>query len=88
MATHRCEALRHVSRRFTHPSTPRVLQLVLASLGAIVVNGIRAWLLTRVRTHGGSLSRAASLSTRNDAVANVAIIGMGLVTVWTRSVQT
>ncbi|WP_426308849.1 hypothetical protein [Cellulosimicrobium sp. E-16] len=37
----------------------------VASLGAIVVNGVCAWLLVRVRHHGGSLSRAAFLSPRN-----------------------
>ncbi|MDR3068501.1 MAG: cation diffusion facilitator family transporter [Cellulomonas sp.] len=72
-------------QRFAHPDTPRVLPLVLASLGAIVVNGTSAWLLARVRHHGGSLGRAAFLSARNDVLVNVAIIVMGLVTVWTGS---
>jgi Co/Zn/Cd efflux system component len=41
-------------------------------------------MLTRSRHHGGSLTRAAFLSARNDAAANVAIIAAGLVTafVW------
>lgn len=34
---------------------------------------------------GGSLSRAAFLSARNDVMVNVAIIAMGVVTVWTQS---
>jgi Co/Zn/Cd efflux system component len=42
-------------------------------------------LLTSVRHAGGSLSRAAFLSARNDVLVNVAIIAMGVVTVWTRS---
>ena len=71
--------------RFSSPSAPQVLPLVLASLGAIVINGTSAWLLTSVRHHGGSLSRAAFLSARNDVLVNVSIIGMGAVTVWTRS---
>ena len=37
-------------------------------------------MLARYRTHSGSLTRAAFLSARNDAVANVAIIAAGLVT--------
>lgn len=72
-------------KRFAHPEAPQVVPLVLASLGAIVVNGISAWLLARVRHHGGSLGRAAFLSARNDVLVNVAIIVMGLVTVWTGS---
>src|SRR3954451_82018 len=37
-------------------------------------------MLARYRAHGGSLTRAAFLSARNDALANVAIIAAGLVT--------
>jgi len=37
-------------------------------------------MLARYRHHGGSLTRAAFLSARNDALANVAIIGAGLAT--------
>ena len=59
--------------------------LVLASLGAIVINGTSAWLLASVRHRGGSLSRAAFLSARNDVLVNVAIIVMGVVTIWTDS---
>jgi Co/Zn/Cd efflux system component len=71
--------------RFGGPRAPQVLPLVLASLGAIVVNGAAAWLLVRVRHHGGSLSRAAFLSARNDVLVNLSIIAMGVVTLWTRS---
>ena len=35
--------------------------------------------------HGGSLSRAAFLSARNDVVVNVAIIAMAVITFWTTS---
>ena len=49
------------------------------------MNGTSAWLLSRVRHHGGSLSRAAFLSARNDVLVNLAIIAMGLATVWLRS---
>ena len=71
--------------RFADPVAPDVLPLVLASLGAIAINGTSAWLLTSVRHAGGSLSRAAFLSARNDVLVNVAIIAMGVVTLWTRS---
>ena len=44
-----------------------------------------ALMLTRYRHHAGSLTRAAFLSARNDALANVAIIGAGLTTIFVRS---
>jgi len=72
-------------QRFTDPVAPDVLPIVLASIGAIAINGTSAWLLTRVRHHGGSLSRAAFLSARNDVLVNVAIIVMAVITAWTRS---
>jgi Co/Zn/Cd efflux system component len=72
-------------QRFADPIAPDVVPLVLASVGAIAVNGTSAWLLTGVRHHGGSLSRAAFLSARNDVLVNVAIIAMGVVTLWTES---
>jgi Co/Zn/Cd efflux system component len=37
-------------------------------------------MLARYRHHSGSLTKAAFLSARNDAMANVAIIAAGLVT--------
>lgn len=42
-------------------------------------------MLARYRTHQGSLTRAAFLSARNDAIANVAIVVAGFVTVYTLS---
>ena len=71
--------------RFSDPVAPDVVPLVLVSVGAIAVNGASALLLARVRHHGGSLSRAAFLSARNDVLVNLAIIAMGIVTLWTDS---
>jgi Co/Zn/Cd efflux system component len=42
-------------------------------------------MLARFRHQGGSLTRAAFLSARNDAAANIAIIAAGLVTAYTLS---
>ena len=67
------------------PSPPAPLPLSLTGLGALVVNLICAFLLVRYRLHGGSLSRAAFLSARNDAFANIAIIIAGLITAVTLS---
>ncbi len=72
-------------QRFAAPVAPDMLPVVLASLGAIVVNGTSALIIARVREHGGSLGRAAFLSARNDVLVNVAIIAMALVTAWTAS---
>lgn len=72
-------------QRFSEPLAPAVVPVVLASLGAILVNGTSAWVLAGVRHRGGSLSRAAFLSARNDVVVNVAIIIMAVATLWTAS---
>jgi Co/Zn/Cd efflux system component len=72
-------------QRLADPVAPQVLPVVLASLGAIVINGSSALLLTTVRHHGGSLSSAAFLSARNDVLVNLSIIAMAAVTAWTRS---
>lgn len=72
-------------QKFMVPVAPEPLALSLTGLGALVVNLSCACLLARFRHHSGSLTKAAFLSARNDAVANVAIIGAGLVTafLWT-----
>lgn len=67
-------------QKFTVPVAPEPLALSLTGLGALVVNLSCAFLLARFRHHSGSLTKAAFLSARNDAIANVAIIGAGLVT--------
>ncbi|PFG41951.1 Co/Zn/Cd efflux system component [Isoptericola jiangsuensis] len=74
-----------VAGRFADPTAPAVVPVVVASVGAVLVNGTAAWLLARVRHGGGSLSRAAFLSARNDVLVNVAVIVMALVTAWTGS---
>lgn len=66
--------------KFLSPSVPAPLPLTLAGLGALAVNISCAFMLARFRHHRGSLTKAAFLSARNDALANVAIIAAGLVT--------
>jgi len=66
--------------KFTAPMPPEPLQLSLTGLGAMVINGTCALMLARFRAAGGSLTRAAFLSARNDVLANIAIIAAGLVT--------
>jgi len=67
-------------QKFNLPLPPAALPLTLTGLGALAVNLFCAFLLVRFRAHSGSLTRAAFLSARNDALANVAIIAAGLVT--------
>jgi Co/Zn/Cd efflux system component len=62
------------------PVAPEPLALSLAGLGALVVNMSCAFMLARYRHHGGSITQAAFLSARNDALANIVIIVAGLVT--------
>jgi Co/Zn/Cd efflux system component len=66
--------------KFLMPAPPDAVSLSVAGAGALVVNLACALILARFRAHGGSLSRAAFLSARNDAIANIAIIAAGLVT--------
>ena len=68
--------------KLAEPVPPEPLPLTLVGLGALAVNLICAGVLARHRRHGGSLAKAAFLSARNDAYANVAIVGAGLVTAW------
>ena len=66
--------------KFNVPVAPDPLALSLAGAGAFVVNVSCAFMLARYHHGGGSLTTAAFLSSRNDALANIAIIAAGLVT--------
>ncbi len=72
-------------QKFLLPAPPAAIPLTLTGLGSLVVNLSCAFMLARFRTHSGSLTRAAFLSARNDAVANVAIVVAGFITVATNS---
>jgi Co/Zn/Cd efflux system component len=63
------------------PVPPAAGALTIVGLGALAVNLTAALLLARHRRAEGSLTRAAFLSARNDAAANIGIITAGLVTV-------
>lgn len=72
-------------QKFSMPVPPAPMPLSLAGAGAFVVNLSCAIMLTRYRQHAGSMAKAAFLSARNDVLANVAIVGVGLITVYTHS---
>jgi Co/Zn/Cd efflux system component len=67
------------------PLPPAPLPLSLTAVGALLVNLSCALLLLRHRNHPGSLAKAAWLSARNDALANVAIIAVAVVTIWVQT---
>lgn len=64
------------------PSPPESIAMALTAGGALVVNVASALLLARHRTDDSSLTKAAWLSTRNDLVANVAIIAVAIIALW------
>lgn len=64
------------------PTAPDVTALVVTAGGAVLVNGLAAYLLSRIRHHGGSMTAAAFLTARNDVLVNLAIIAMGVLTIW------
>ncbi|WP_307807014.1 cation transporter [Naasia sp. SYSU D00057] len=63
------------------PAPPDAAPLTLTAAGALAVNLLCAVLLARHRRQAGSLARGAWLSARNDALANIAMIGAGLLTI-------
>lgn len=71
--------------KFNEPVPPAFVPLSLAGLGALVINLTCAFMLARFRKQQGSLTKAAFLSARNDALANVAIIVAGFITAFTLS---
>jgi Co/Zn/Cd efflux system component len=66
--------------KISEPVPPEPWALSATGLGALVVNLTCAYMLARFRRTGGSLAKAAFLSARNDAIANIGIIGAGIAT--------
>jgi Co/Zn/Cd efflux system component len=71
--------------KFLAPVPPEPVLLTITGVGAMIVNGTCALLLARIRSDGGSLTRAAFLSARNDVIANAAIVLAGFATAATSS---
>jgi len=72
-------------QKFNHPIPPHALSLSITGTGALLVNVTCALILAAFKQHTSSLTRAAYLSARNDAIANVAIILAGITTALTLS---
>jgi Co/Zn/Cd efflux system component len=79
-------ALWTIWQKLNVPVAPDAFSLSAAGLGALVINLICAFVLARFKSHQGSLTRAAFLSARNDAIANIAIMAAGFVTAATLSI--
>jgi Co/Zn/Cd efflux system component len=71
--------------KFHALTPPQPIALSVTGAGALAVNLSCALMLSKFREHSGSLTKAAFLSARNDAIANVAIIAAGIITVVTLS---
>ena len=68
--------------RFNNPEQPDGFGMSLVGLGALAVNFYCALLLTSHKSDVGGLAKAAYLSARNDALANVLIIFAGVLTLF------
>ena len=66
--------------KFSVPFAPSPIPLTLTGMGALVINLTCAFMLARYRRAGGSLTRAAYLSARNDGLADLAIVAAGIIT--------
>ncbi|MEY2664051.1 MAG: hypothetical protein RIR35_859 [Actinomycetota bacterium] len=64
------------------PQTPSGEGMSLVGFGALVVNVFCAFLIARHRKEQGGLVMAAYYSARNDAIANLLIIGTGVLTLF------
>jgi len=68
--------------KVNNPSVPDAISLTSVALGALIVNSVCALLLVKFRGAKQSLVLAAYLSARNDALANIAIIIAGVITMY------
>lgn len=69
-------------RQFGSPVMPDASLLGLTGLGALIVNLYCAWRLLPLRNIEGSLSKAAYLASRNDAIGNIAILIAAAISWW------
>ena len=67
-------------QKFNAPVPPAAIPLGITGLGALAINVFCAMVLARHYHHAGSLTKAAFLSARNDALGNVAIVAASFIT--------
>ena len=79
-------ALWAVWQQILYQDPPKPVELSLVALGALIINCLCTFILIRFKNFSGSLTRAAFLSARNDAFANIAIIFTGIITFFYASI--
>ncbi|MDD2781522.1 cation transporter [Sulfuricurvum sp.] len=71
--------------KILHPALPASITLTMTGAAALIINLFCAYIIARSKNTQSSLGLAAFLSARNDAIANIAIIGAGFATAATLS---
>lgn len=74
-------ALWAVWQQIIHQEPPAPVELSTVAFGALIINCLCTLILMKFRNYSGSLTKAAFLSARNDALANIAIIFTGIITI-------
>ena len=74
-------ALWAVWQQIIHQEPPAPVELSTVAFGALIINCLCTLILMKFRNYSGSLTKAAFLSARNDAFANIAIILTGIITI-------
>lgn len=77
----------NVIRAIKDPTPPAGLQITVVALGALAINFLCSLILVKHRKAEKHLIWAAYLAARNDAIANLAVIAVGLLTfIWPTSI--
>ena len=74
-------ALWAVWQQIIHQEPPAPVELSTVAFGALIINCLCTLILMKFQNYSGSLTKAAFLSARNDALANIAIIFTGIITI-------
>ena len=74
-------ALWAIWQQIIHQEPPAPVELSTVAFGALIINCLCTLILMKFRNYSGSLTKAAFLSARNDALANIAIIFTGIITI-------
>ena len=73
-------------KQIIYQQPPEPIELSIVGFGALVVNCLCTYILIKFKNYSGSLTKAAFLSARNDAIANITIIIAGIITIFHPSV--
>ena len=74
-------ALWAIWQQIIHQEPPAPVELSTVAFGALIINCLCTLILMKFRNYSGSLTKAAFLSARNDAFANIAIMLTGIITI-------